>query len=1004
MQSMLLMHLMVALHILQAFVLPGIEKVHDDVLADDQRSQPFLEMGSCKEKRPTDLSLEQQLESQLREVEGKHQHEVLEGIVFGLISQVEMQAEHDSMQMTLQAKHLAATSQWQRELDDLRSEVEAAREVAGAKNWLSIQTKLGQQKSQIKALMRELAHEREDKEQSLRMLREQLAETSNRLKKVAIGNRSLKQAEDLWNQMQRKDTSKSIVQELQNKEWPPVDEYAAQAGLSTAQFNALLRHLENVLYGSGKGDAFRTKLLLVALLDRPAVSRLLGSEAPHTKKISRVARDMLDSARAVLSSLSSEGTKRAADRLHFESILTSLIPDDAKEKRVLSIVMTLLGISKRQLYRACKRKQSIAKQEHGSFSRVVSASLTRKQRKDYNERGRELCSTFWHSNTRFDTNSRKKKRHRVATNSYIEHWRHVQYDTNQQMWDAFKNSAEYGAYLLLGGAPISECFFFQMKCWCIEQADHEECACPLCTQMFELIRDWHSQRSSWYRDADKRQAADPNAVGECNCGHCEIDAPYRNISKSVHTLNDFVLCPKQGFPSLCIPEGKSPCNEEKFRRRQCCRAPLLSKHINSTMSDACKECEKCGFERRMPRCPIEHSSDPAHYKVYMPSGPNNQEVLTEVDCTRAEFMAQLQKIYQQWLPHHWVKVWCSHQRRLTYATLDHDEACIMTDFSAAYDHKAFATKCCEQPHHSNMDVFVVSLAQMTNGKREIISEVVRVISEAKGSAHFHNVALHQIVQHIRTQRPRLKRVYVFTDGCKAQYKGRKNFGRIAEFPSVHDGVQIIHRFSASHHFKGPHDGYGKDAKALSRTAEKNKKRRLADTFDWYEFLATEMASPIKTFRTIREQVESMEASQAAIDAACAREAHLAHLETIRSRRPLIRVKLHVNLEKQVGVSLISRGSAVHKINQTKRAISKEEAKGLFLRKAKAQRSAQRRRIVQVAEGCEATGMNGQPREVTSMSNGVNGYFKATQYHWLFYGLPGMGLKDGIPFGVKCSRG
>ena len=105
--------------------------------------------------------------------------------------------------------------------------------------------------------------------------------------------------------------------------------------------------------------------------------------------------------------------------------------------------------------------------------------------------------------------------------------------------------------------------------------------------------------------------------------------------------------------------------------------------------------------------------------------------------------------------------------------------------------------------------------------------------------------LRQIVDYLKTIIPGLKRVYTFTDGCKGQYKGRKNFARIAEFPSLHDGVQLLHRFTASHHFKGPHDQYGKDAKMLTRVAEKNKKRRLPETYDWYDFLATEMAAPIK---------------------------------------------------------------------------------------------------------------------------------------------------------------
>ena len=84
-----------------------------------------------------------------------------------------------------------------------------------------------------------------------------------------------------------------------------------------------------------------------------------------------------------------------------------------------------------------------------------------------------------------------------------------------------------------------------------------------------------------------------------------------------------------------------------------------------------------------------------------------------------------------------------------------------------------------------MDVFVVTISREEDGKRQVYTEVVRVISEAKGGTHFHNVALRQIVDYLRTVVPSLRRVHVFTDGCKGQYKGRKNFARIAEFPSLH---------------------------------------------------------------------------------------------------------------------------------------------------------------------------------------------------------------------------
>ena len=377
----------------------------------------------------------------------------------------------------------------------------------------------------------------------------------------------------------------------------------------------------------------------------------------------------------------------------------------------------------------------------------------------------------------------------------------------------------------------------------------------------------------------------------------------------------------------------------------------------------------------------------------------------KVQGTRAELMARLKKIYGQWLPHHWTKSWCDHQRRLTYSTFGFVEACISIDFSAVYDDKAWPTKCCEQPHHSNMDVFVITFSRNEGGKRIVYTEVVRVISEAKGGTHFHNVALRQIVDYLKTIIPELRRVYLFTDGCKGQYKGRKNFARIAEFPSLHNGVQLFHRFSASHHFKGPHDQYGKDAKALTRTAEKNKKRRLPTTYDWYDFCATEMAAPLKKARSMRQAVDEMQASQEALVAAREEQARLTALAT---NRVPVRVRLNVGssgvhvqlhapkLPQALRLSLEAQG-----LRRTR--AREQEVEGLARRRARVQHTARKRKVVELGEGDEATGANPKQRIETSGA-AVNGIFSAHAYHWLFYGTPGSGLKDGVPFGQKCGPG
>ena len=129
-----------------------------------------------------------------------------------------------------------------------------------------------------------------------------------------------------------------------------------------------------------------------------------------------------------------------------------------------------------------------------------------------------------------------------------------------------------------------------------------------------------------------------------------------------------------------------------------------------------------------------------------------------------------------------------------------------------------------------------------NGERVVTTDVWRIFSEAKGSALFHNKALDKIVEYYR-EKLGLTLVYVFSDGCRAQYKGAKNFQKIAQFPSQMHGVKLVHRFAASHHFKGPHDAYGKDAKHLCRAAERSGKARLASTHDIYFFCANTLPMP-----------------------------------------------------------------------------------------------------------------------------------------------------------------
>ena len=60
--------------------------------------------------------------------------------------------------------------------------------------------------------------------------------------------------------------------------------------------------------------------------------------------------------------------------------------------------------------------------------------------------------------------------------------------------------------------------------------------------------------------------------------------------------------------------------EVQLRRRQCCRVPLVSSQIDAAMTTECEDCSDCGYDRRMPTCPIEQTNEKAEFKVYAPRG------------------------------------------------------------------------------------------------------------------------------------------------------------------------------------------------------------------------------------------------------------------------------------------------------------------------------------------------------------------------------------------------
>jgi hypothetical protein len=144
--------------------------------------------------------------------------------------------------------------------------VEAARCLVDAKaggNWLEAQTKVH----------RQLAEVRRESEGGISELAGKLRVAQDKLSKieaVGIGERLIEKGIVLRDALRTADDAWSHRLELE----APIP---SKQDLAQSHVRTLVTHLEKLLFALGVGDVGRTRLLLAALLERPAVRRLVDS-------------------------------------------------------------------------------------------------------------------------------------------------------------------------------------------------------------------------------------------------------------------------------------------------------------------------------------------------------------------------------------------------------------------------------------------------------------------------------------------------------------------------------------------------------------------------------------------------------------------------------------------------------------------------------------------------------------------------------------------------------
>ena len=344
----------------------------------------------------------------------------------------------------------------------------------------------------------------------------------------------------------------------------------------------------------------------------------------------------------------------------------------------------------------------------------------------------------------------------------------------------------------------------------------EECACPICTSFLYKLDAWNRQRPHWH------------AAGNCSCAlRCkDPKSPWRKASSGFSSFEQCVLCPREPHPGLELPHA--PQDPPHFYKISCCLQPRTR---NRTYPEGVASCGNCGWARRFGsrQCQDEYTDGVATWqrKEEVDAGNGRtEERFVEHTGTRTELLDAIEAEAPAFLYHRFIRGWMKWQFKLDVATFNgQHEVLVLTDYAADYEMKGKKVDTCEHGISSHQLVALVlhspsPLARVEGEERAVICDYWRIWSNAKGDAAFHDKAMREIAAHYRAGAvPELQRLKVWSDGQRAQYKGRKNFGRMVDWPipsgtqgesGTGMGVEIWHNFFASHHASGPQDNAGKD--------------------------------------------------------------------------------------------------------------------------------------------------------------------------------------------------
>lgn len=266
----------------------------------------------------------------------------------------------------------------------------------------------------------------------------------------------------------------------------------------------------------------------------------------------------------------------------------------------------------------------------------------------------------------------------------------------------------------------------------------------------------------------------------------------------------------------------------------------------------CKDCGPCRLFERYAGIVAGNEDKEITWHVWGPltlqkSGTKPKRViscLTKSTPLR-EFMTEYKKDLQTLPNHIFRSQWQHRQMKICVDHLSKDEACLCMDYAENY-------QCCFQGEvqsaffeqnsitiHPMMAYYTQELeGKFVQVKHAIIGITDDQDKDACGVKAFEDAAIETIQDGMATQ---LKVLHEFTDGCAAQYKGRKAFLDI----SHRNAPKVVRNFFETSHGKSVCDGLGAVVKSSCYHAVISGRAIVKDADDFMNYCVKNLSVPLK---------------------------------------------------------------------------------------------------------------------------------------------------------------